>query len=90
MSFPGNSALFLLGNSAGLCSFQAAWMVPACSRWLGLSEASFQLSSSESNSLSVSVSVSSVYILIEREEPNDSGQFQGLPEAILNCLLPVL
>ena len=25
-----------------------------------------------------------------REGPSESGQFQGLPEALLSCLLPVL
>ena len=32
-----------------------------------------------------------VYVFLEKVEPSDSGQFQGLPEAILSyLLLPVL
>lgn len=34
--------------------------------------------------------ISSFYILLWREEPSESDQFQGLPEAILSCLLPIL
>ena len=39
--------------------------------------------------LRVTVTTITAYILLEREEPRESGQFQGLPEAILSYLLPV-
>lgn len=31
-----------------------------------------------------------VYILLDRERPTEYGQFRGLPQAILTCLLPVV
>lgn len=30
------------------------------------------------------------YLLLGKEGPNESGQFKGLPGAILNCSLPIL
>lgn len=58
---------------------------PGC--WTQLAESSEQLVWSESDSRQ---SLLLVYTLLLREGLREADQFQGFPEAILNCLLPIL
>ena len=68
------------GGSVCLCLsrelFCAAWLVSASLRQL--------------DCLRVTLSSLYYYILLSRESPTVSGQFQGVPGAILKCFLPVL
>ena len=65
-------------NSAGLYSFKVlVWSLLLLGGWAWLRV-----------HLSL-LAVFTAYILLGREGPSESGQFQGLPEAILSCLLSV-
>ena len=59
------------GGSVGLNFFWAFWLVLDSSVLLGLSD-------SDSQWLGL--------FALGRKKPSESGQFQGLPEAILSCL----
>lgn len=65
---------------AGFCFFQTAGLVSSSSLQLSSSENLCNSGSSLWEGLSAFLSYSG------REEPSESAHFQGLPEAILNCL----
>jgi hypothetical protein len=78
VSFPDVSvglSLFQIDSSTSSCFLQAVWLASS-SRCLGL----FAIDSQQSE----------LFILFRTEGPSQSGQFQGPPEAIMGCFLPVL
>ena len=89
MSFPGDcwceSLLVSLAVSISSRQLRESVLLPGC--WTCLAESSVKLALSQSDSRQ---SLLLVYTLLLREGPREAGQFQGFPEAIFNCLLPVL